>query len=517
MRLWQRLFMVIAGVGALAVIAVLLAQQQAFRRGFVDYLNTLEAQRVEQIRDRLALYYPEDPNWWSMRADPRRFGELIGAPPPERPLHDARMAPSGEELPPRRFDPNPPRHDLRANGEQGPFRQPPARRRDAFNDPAAPIDSDRPRPPRPPGAHEFSGRLQLFDAQGNRVAGPQQVPTDALLQRWPITFDGAQVGELRLVRIRTPQAELDQEFARSQTRRGLWTAALLLPLALLAAFVFARIALRPLARFTRGFHALANGEYSTRIDGSGRDEFSALAEDFNRLAEALARQRDSQRAYIADVAHELRTPISILRGELHALEDGVRPLDLAAIESLSGEVSRLTRLVEDLHLLAQSDTGALNYRMQRVDLAELLHEAASSWQPQLERAGLRLIVDVRSEPAWIEGDAERLMQLFGNLLGNSLRYTDAPGRVLMALQRSGRDWQITISDSAPGVPAEALPRLFDRLYRVDASRARSHGGAGLGLAIAERIVAAHHGRIGARASDPGGLAITVDLPAEDAP
>jgi two-component system, OmpR family, sensor histidine kinase BaeS len=124
---------------------------------------------------------------------------------------------------------------------------------------------------------------------------------------------------------------------------------------------------------------------------------------------------------------------------------------------------------------------------------------------------------VRNDPAWIDGDDERLMQLFGNLLGNSLRYTDAPGRVSMTLQRAGRDWKVIVSDSAPGVPAEALPRLFDRLYRVDASRARSHGGAGLGLAIAARIVAAHKGRIGARASDAGGLAITVDLPESHTP
>lgn len=498
MRLWQRLFVVIAGVGALAVVAVLIAQQQAFRRGFVDYLNTLEAQRVEEIRGRLALYYPDDPNWWSMRADPRRFNELIGAPQPDRPLRDGRDAqgfPDGP--PPRRFDGPLQRRDPRAGDDRA--------------------DPDRPRPPRPPGAGEFAGRLQLFDADGARVAGAPQVPPDARLKRWPISVAGAQVGELRLVAIRAPQAGLDQEFARSQTRRGLWTAALLIPLALFAAFVFARVALRPLARFTRGFHELASGRFDTRIDGGGRDEFAALAQDFNRLAEALAKQRDSQREYIADVAHELRTPIAILRGELHALEDGVRPLDRKAVESLSAEVNRLTRLVEDLHLLAQSDTGALNYRMQRVDLAELINDAADTWRPQFERAGLSLALDVRSDPAWTDGDDQRLMQLLNNLLGNSLRYTDAPGGVEIALRRVGRDWQMSISDSAPGVPHDALPKLFERLYRVDASRARSHGGAGLGLAIAARIVEAHHGRIGASASALGGLAIQVELPAGVAP
>lgn len=488
MRLWQRLFLVIAAVGSVAVVAVLLAQQQAFRRGFVDYLNTLEAQRVEQIRARLVAYYRDDPQWWSMRSDPRRWGEVSGVPLPPRLRPEDGEPLDGQR--PRRFD------------------RPPQPRDEPPRD-----EAQRPRPPRA-GGTDLAGRLQLFDAQGERVAGAPQVPPDAKLARWPIEVDGTVVGELRLATIAAPVAELDQEFARSQTRRGLWTAALLVPLALLAAYLFARLALRPLAQFTRGFHELANGRFDTRVDANRRDEFGALAADFNRLAEALARQRDSQREYIADVAHELRTPIAILRGELHALEDGVRALDRGAIDSLSAEVSRLTRLVEDLHLLAQSDTGALSYRMQRIDLAELLRDAAHTWAPQLERAGLTLRLDLRSDAAWIEGDAERLQQLLANLLANAQRYTDAPGQVELSLRRNGRDWQVLIADSAPGVPAAALPRLFERLYRVDSSRARSHGGAGLGLAIAARIVEAHRGRIGASASALGGLAISVDLPAE---
>jgi two-component system, OmpR family, sensor histidine kinase BaeS len=487
MRLWQRLFLVIAGVGAVAVVAVLLAQQQAFRRGFVDYLNTLEARQAEAIRDRLVVYYRDDPDWWSMRQDPRRWGEVSGLQlPPRRPRPEDLLQDGG----PPRFDPPPLRDEARRVGPQ-------------------------PRPPRGP-AIDFAGRLQLFDAEGTLVVGPPRIPPDAKLARWPIEVDGATVGELRLATMRAPVAELDREFALSQTRRGLWTAALLLPLALLAAYSFARLALRPLAQFARGFHALASGRFETRVDATRRDEFGELAGDFNHLADALARQRDSQRAYIADVAHELRTPIAILRGELHALEDGVRKLDHAAVESLSGEVARLTRLVEDLHLLAQSDVGALSYRMQRVDLNGLLHDLAATWSAQFERAGLAFHADLRDGPAWVDGDDDRLQQLFGNLLANSLCYTDAPGRVTLSLQRDGRDWHVVVADSAPGVPSDALPRLFDRLYRVDASRARSHGGAGLGLAIAERVVAAHRGRIGASASALGGLAVSVGLPAEDA-
>ncbi len=487
MRLWQRLFLVIAAVGAAAVVAVLAAQQFAFRQGFVDYLNTLEAQRAEQIRDRLAQHYRDDPQWWAMRSNPHHWSEVTGVPLPQR-LMRFGAAEGDEPFPPRRLD-RPPR-----------FRDD----RPAMADPST-------RPPR--NTLELGARLQLVDAAGERVAGSPRMPLDAALRRWPIVVDGQTVGELRLARMTAPAAELDREFARSQSRRGAWTAALLLPLALIAAYAFSRWALRPLSDFARGFHALAGGRFDTRIDAARREEFGALATDFNRLAEALSRQRTSQREYIADVAHELRTPISVLRGELHALEDGVRPLDRAAVESLSSEVSRLTRLVEDLHLLAQADIGTLDYRMSRVDLVELVRDTAQSWATQADRAGLRIGTDLPAEPAWIDGDRERLQQLLGNLLANALRYTDAPGRIELALRRSGRDWQLRIDDSAPGVPTSALPHLFERLYRVDASRARAKGGAGLGLAIAQRIVEAHRGRIGASASPLGGLAITLELPA----
>ncbi len=487
MRLWQRLFLVIAGVGAVAVIAVLAAQQLAFRQGFVEYLNTLESQRAEQISDRLAQHYRSDPDWWSMRSDPRQWSEISGVPLPQRPLRPGAGGES-DPFPPRRLDRPPRRRDDPTGGPNGSLR-----------------------PPR--NALDFGARLQLIDALGARVAGSPQLPQDAQLARWPIVVDDHPVGELRLAHIVAPAAELDQEFARSQSRRGAWTAALLLPLALVAAYGFARWSLRPLSEFALGFHALAGGRYDTRIDVARRDEFGALAADFNRLAEALSRQRASQREYIADVAHELRTPIAVLHGELHALEDGVRPLDHAAVASLSSEVSRLTRLVEDLHLLAQSDTGALSYRMAKLDLAELARECETVWAPQCERAGLRLRFDGPDEPAWINGDRERLQQLLGNVFANALRYTDAQGRTDLSLRRCGRDWQLRIEDSAPGVPSTALPHLFERLYRVDASRSRAQGGAGLGLAIAQRIVEAHRGRIGASASALGGLAITIDLPA----
>src|SRR6185503_9855531 len=237
-------------------------------------------------------------------------------------------------------------------------------------------------------------------------------------------------------------------------------------------------------------------------------ELARLASDFNALAQTLEAARQARRQWIADIAHELRTPLSILRGEIEALQDGVRPLTQAAIGSLASEAGRLARLVEDLHTLSLSDVGELGYHMEPVDLAELVRETLDGQRRALADKGLELELSAAPD-VMIRGDEGRLAQVFGNLLQNSLRYTDAPGVVAVRVERDGRViWQ----DSAPGVPEEDLRRLTERLFRVEGSRNRASGGSGLGLAIARAIVQAHGGTLGASASPLGGLRIELAFP-----
>jgi len=258
-------------------------------------------------------------------------------------------------------------------------------------------------------------------------------------------------------------------------------------------------------------NALIRGDYAVRLAARGHDELAQLARDFNTLAATLAAAQEARRAWIADIAHELRTPLAVLRAEIESLQDGVRPLNQDNVASLAHETGRLTRLVEDLHTLSLSDRGALSYHREPVDVAETVRDAVAAQRREAEARGLDVRLDL-ADGTMVFGDETRLEQVFANLLQNSLRYTDAPGRIAVAVRRDGDravvDWQ----DSAPGVEADELPRLTERLYRVEGSRNRASGGSGLGLAIARAIVEGHGGTLSVDASSLGGLAVRLVFP-----
>jgi two-component system sensor histidine kinase BaeS len=215
---------------------------------------------------------------------------------------------------------------------------------------------------------------------------------------------------------------------------------------------------------------------------------------------------------MADVSHELRTPIAILKGELEAIEDGVRPADAETIRSLQAEVARLGKLVDDIHDLSLADVGGLAFRFENVDLEPLLHEVVDAARSALEARRLRIEISAPVNEVVVRADPQRLRQLFTNLLANTMRYTHEGGRVRVALRRSENRAIVDWEDSEPGVPVDALPKLFDRFFRVEHSRSRESGGSGLGLAICKSIVDAHGGSIVARASELGGVLVQVQLP-----
>jgi len=275
------------------------------------------------------------------------------------------------------------------------------------------------------------------------------------------------------------------------------------------------LVLAPVRRVAAATHRLAAGDHAVRVAVDSQDEVGQLAQDFNHLAHTLGRNEALRREFIADVSHELRTPLAVLRGELEALEDGIRPLNAAAVQSLQAEVGQLGQLVDDLYELALSDAGALSYRMAPLDLGALLQRVAAAHEARLQAAGLALRLQLPASPLPLQADEGRLQQLLDNLLENSRRYTDAPGHVQLAVQPlagSTPQWLLTLDDSAPGVPAEVLGQLFERFFRVDGSRSRATGGAGLGLAICRNIVLAHGGQISAGPSALGGVRIEVRLP-----
>jgi two-component system sensor histidine kinase BaeS len=298
------------------------------------------------------------------------------------------------------------------------------------------------------------------------------------------------------------------------------TAGGLMVLALLTATVLARRWTRPLAAVQDATQRLARGELTVRVPESpqltGRsDEIGDVVRNVNRMAEGLERLEGARRRWLADISHELRTPLTVLRGHVEALQDGVRPLGPEAIDTLHEEVLRIGKLVDDLHLLAVSDLKALPCHPGPADAVALLGQLVHRFEPRAAAAGLtlRLSLPEARQALPVSWDVDRVEQLLGNLVDNSLRYTDPPGEILIGLRAHGSRIQMTVDDSAPGVPAQQLGQVFEPLFRGDLARNRPLGGSGLGLAICQAIAQAHDGYVAASASELGGLRITVELPA----
>lgn len=300
-----------------------------------------------------------------------------------------------------------------------------------------------------------------------------------------------------------------------------WIALITLLVSAALAIPFAALLLRPIAQLETAFHRLASGDLAQdgeqdRLVVRGNDELADLARDFNVLADTLQRNQQARQRWIVDIAHELRTPIAVLKAEIEALLDGVRQPDPDTLASLFQEIQRLGGLVNDLHDLSLGDAGTLTYQPAELDLLGVLGTVHGHFDLELARKHLDWALKAPASPVIIRGDQNRLVQLFSNLMQNSLRYTDGradqPGRVQAEVQYTDDGITVLWSDSAPGVPDDALALLFDRLYRVEASRSRASGGSGLGLSIVRGIAEAHRGRVTAAHSPLGGLAVLVYFP-----
>ncbi len=488
LRLWQRLFLAFAALSGVTLVGFVAWQQTSFRQGFLNYLNAVSLQRLQAASERLADQYREHGNWEFLRGNPATFEQLID--------------PFGGHRPPRGLDGTafPPHRDVPAEGSAPAGAPPPREERPHF----------RGGPPDSPRAFDLRARVLLVDAEGSPVVGDERIARETT--SLPVEVDDKQVGTLYLRPLPPIFGGLDLAFTSAQWRDARLAGGIALIGALLLAFAVARWLLAPVRALTAGMHALTAGDFAQRVVANGSDELGALARDFNHLAQTLEQHRDARRRWGADIAHELRTPLAILQGEISALQDGVRTATPAAFDSLQTECARLSGLIEDLYQLALADAGALEYRFAPLDFVELVRSALELQDRSCSDAGLTLESSLPDQALLIRGDARRLGQLIDNLLTNARRYTDAPGRIRVAIAYGSAQLRLTVDDTPPGVPAAAIPHLFERLYRVEASRSRADGGAGLGLAICRAIVEAHGGRIEALPSPLGGLRITVDFP-----
>ncbi len=271
----------------------------------------------------------------------------------------------------------------------------------------------------------------------------------------------------------------------------------------------------PLAKIMAAADSVAEGDLNTRVEERGPGEFRRMARSFNRMTAELARADQQRRNLTADVAHELRTPLHILQGNLEGLQDGVYQPTPEHIEAMLDETQMLARLVDDLQTLSLAEAGQLHLRWEPVDITELLADVATSFSGQLEAAGIELQVETEGMPSdlTVSGDVERLDQVLSNLMGNALRHTLQGGSILLMAESTPESVRIRVRDTGDGISVDDLPYIFDRFWRGDKSRQRRSGaGSGLGLAIAKQFVSAHGGKITVESQLGVGTSFTIDLP-----
>ncbi|MFG6466304.1 ATP-binding protein [Roseateles sp. BYS87W] len=480
MRLVHQLSLLLMATALAVVAAVAAVVGWNLRAGFSDYLAAQEGEHLTRLMEAAEQDLARRPSlpqdWRPVLHDwleTVRLTSVRGAPPEaDAPPPERRAGPDGRLPPP----PPPPRRDP---GNFGPR--------------MVVLAAD--------GLTPLAGRRELWNRPGQTRA---------------VKLNGQTVVVLKLAERAGPVEGVDAKFLRRQYLGLAAVAGAVLLVALVMARVLAVRWARPLGQAQTAARRIAAGEFNVRLPsprgGAGASEIAGLHQDINAMAAALSRLESSRQRWIAELSHELRTPLAVLRGEVEALVDGIRPLEVAALGSLQEEIRRLSRLVEDFHLLATSELRSLPCTFEPVAPAAVLQAAVARVAARAQAQGLVLEVQVPEHLPAARWDAVRVEQLLANLLENSLRYTRAPGLLQLRARSLGAAIEVRLEDTPPGVAGPDLQRLFDPLFRADPSRSRAHGGAGLGLAIARAIALAHGGRLAAEASSLGGLCMVLTLP-----
>ncbi|PJI98271.1 two-component system sensor histidine kinase BaeS [Acidovorax sp. 69] len=525
LTLHRKAFMALAALLVALLLIFAGFSRLGLQRGLGPYVAEIELARMDWLAERLQAHHTQAGGWESLRNQPMLWGRLTHPGGPRRPANlraDSEAPPPGDMSPEgttkssrQGLPPEP------AGAANGPFNGGPDN-----NPPPPPPDGLRadnrggfPPPQRHP--NDIHPRLGLVDAQEHLVVGTAPQPGGARLALRGL--DGQTIGHLVLAPPQGVRSEADQAFLAQHLGFVAWTGLAGLAMALLLSGWLARRWLAPVEALATGARGIAAGHLHTRVPVQGNDELAQLARTFNTMAEQLSSIEASRRQWLGDVAHELRTPLAAMRAEIEAVQDGIRPFDDKTALRLHRQVMRLIQLVGDLRASLDAVGTSAPSAQVPVHPLSLLAEALASMRPRLAQATLAVdttgldTLAMRSPPPVVRGDAQQLHQVFLNLLENSLRYTDAGGLLRItacetAAPGGGSLLQVQLDDSAPGVPAHELPRIFERLYRAETSRNRDHGGSGLGLAICRAIVLAHGGTLTAEASPLGGLRMTLQIP-----
>ena len=473
-KLAYKLFLAFLLTSLISIVLMVGIMRYFVVKGFEDFINKLEMETLGEYVELIQIEYSAQQGWNFIRENPRAFRDIL--------LADETSA-DWEKRGPR------PAHlDGMRNIEPIP-------------------DEIRPAPPH----RNILRRLSLFDNQRQPIYGKATTTQDHYLRE--IVVDGKTVGFLGLKKRLKLSHPLEEHFIYRQSIAFIIIGFSVLLLSALVAFLLSRQILRPIRQLTDGAHALASRKFETRIAVHSGDELGQLAQDFNRMAQTLERYETMRQQWISDISHELRTPIAILRGEIEAIQDGVREINGKTLESVHAEVMLLAKLVEDLHNLSMAETETLSDKHKPVMVCEVLQDSLKMFAARFSQKHITVNFEPEADHEIIVmANHDRMSQVYANILENTLRYTESPGELKIRLNTDGQNVHIHFDDTKPGVPDDSLSRIFDRLYRIDPSRSRQNGGSGLGLAICKSIVESFGGEIRSAHSSLGGLRIEIILP-----
>ena len=472
MRLKYQLFLTLLLFSVVLIALLAVINSWSFNRGFSKYVLDTATQRLGPTVEALQDAYIEYDGWEWVETEPYLLREVwqFGRPV-ERPL--------GRAIDNRRQDrPNP---DVEVRGVGRGERRGDGR-----------------------------GRLVLLDSERKTLLG-QPIPPDRLVAL-PIIVEEQTVGYLGFREPRGIPGDLAAVFTKQQLRSYAYAAVAMVVLSAILAIVLASRVVRPILSVKKAVQTISGGDYEHQIETKRQDEVGDLARNINQLSQTLKNNQTARQQWMAEISHELRTPVAVLQGELEAMQDGITAVNEEAVDSLHAESVRLGLLINDLHDLSMSDVGALDYQMQAVDVGDILQQRLQASHTLMTQAGLNVSLDIPAMPILINGDSKRLAQLFDNLSQNSIRYTETDGNIVIRLTKERNECVLDWSDSSPGVSDDQLPKLFNALYRTDDSRSRETGGSGLGLAIVKKIIDAHGASVRAYHSDMQGLGIQIRFP-----
>lgn len=338
---------------------------------------------------------------------------------------------------------------------------------------------------------------------------------NALENGTPILLDNQQIGTVLVTNLDQTTAQ-NEQFLQQVNRAILLAVLIASGVALLLGGLLTWTMTRPLRQLTHAAEAISEGNLNQHVNVQAGDEIGDLAAAFNQMSDRLTRAEHLRRQMTADIAHELRTPLSVIQGNVEALQDGVFPLTVNALEPIRAKTGLLTRLVEDLRQLTLAETGQLSLDRTPTNLAPLAKRTLADFQAAAESKQIMLQAKLSSNLPLVVADPQRIEQVLANLLSNSLRHTPVNGRIVVETGVENGRVRLTVSDTGPGISSEDAANVFERFYRVDKGRTRegNGSGSGLGLAVARSIIDAHDGHIGVNSKPEQGATFWFTLPVD---